>query len=203
MANNCYYEMVVFGTKENCNEWLNRMRGEDCSVYKRFYRVFDSDVIDEGGSDKNYFMHIVGDCAWSLYCCGRRDEPEEDLFAKTTAELSMVMEAYSSEPGMGFQEHFIYDNGEMIADECKDYTEVCWDSSEFERIEDFIKEWELTLTEEDFDEDGIARIGGFGEDWGDFTYKRLPDLLHPFRDYNPDNEHCFEDSDESIMSLVV
>ena len=131
MANDCYYEMKVYGRREDCEEWLRRMKSYDAPNH--FYRIFSSDVCVVGGGENGYHIMIVGDCAWSLESCCRASGYSGgiDLFAVNTKELHLRMEAYSREPGIGFEEHYIYDKGECLADECEDLERHYYDRSEF------------------------------------------------------------------------
>lgn len=170
MANFCRYEMKVKGTRESCEKWLKRMRSYD--EPNHFFRMFEPISIDEqGGSKSEYYMILSGDCAWSLETCCRTSgySHGKDLFAENSSELHITMEAYSEEPGIGFQEHYIYRNGECIADECEDRAEWYWDKTEYPAFELFKRDNKLPdgVSEHDFD-DGIYRFGGFRE-WGEFV----------------------------------
>lgn len=110
-------------------------------------------------------MTICGDCAWSLESCCRTSGYSEgvDLFEVNTKELHITMEAWSTEPGMAFQEHYIYNNGECQLDECVDYIEYWYDKERYESIEEFAKEYDLgNITEDDLDENDNYHTGGFG-----------------------------------------
>ena len=170
MANYCQYEMKIKGTRENCEQWLKRMRSYD--EPNHFFRLFKPVCItEEGGSGSEHYMILYGDCAWSLESCCRTSgySGGKDLFAENSRELNITMEAYSEEPGIGFQEHFIYRNGECIADECVDWAEWYWDKSEYPSFELFKRYNTLPdgVTENDFDE-GFYQFGGF-QKWGEFA----------------------------------
>lgn len=170
MANYCRYEMKIKGTRESCEQWFERMCHDDDP--KHFRRLFEPVNIDEqGGSESEYYMILSGDCAWSLETCCRKSGYSigKDLFAENSRELHITMEAYSSEPGIGFQEHYIYQNGECIADKCVDWIEWYWDKTEYPTFELFKRDVNLpdSVTENDFD-DGVYQVGGF-QDWGAFA----------------------------------
>lgn len=169
MANNCFYEMKIKGSRESCNKWLQRMKSYDEPSH--FYRMFEVYVDDEYGTESEYCMQLSGDCAWSLESCCRASGYSNgiDLFAENTEELNIVMEAYSTEPGIGFQEHYIYNNGQCEAEECVDYTELYWDKDDFPSFDDFKKEYNLEddISEDDLDEGEYIHQGGF-ESW-EFT----------------------------------
>ena len=118
MPNYCNYTMKIKGMKEKCDRWLDKLR--DYDEDNHFWRIFESEVYDEGGTENDYYMCISGYCAWSLESCCRSGYTEEDLFEKNTRQFGLVMEAWSEEPGIGFQEHYIYNKGDCIKDECVD-----------------------------------------------------------------------------------
>lgn len=168
MPNYCDYEMKIKGTKKNCQEWLSRMN--DYEKENHFWRIFDADIVDEDGTENNYEMTICGDCAWSLESCCRASGYSNgvDLFEVNTRELNLIMEAWSTEPGMAFQEHYIYNNGECQSDECIEYNEYWYDEDEYESIEKFAKEFDLgNITEDDLDENDYYHTGGF-ENYGQY-----------------------------------
>lgn len=167
MPNYCEYEMKVRGKKENCQKWLQKMKSYD--EPNHFWRMFDPIYIsDEGGTDDDYFMVFAGDCAWSLETCCRDSgySGGVDLFEVNTRELHLKMEAYSSEPGCEFQEHYIYIDGECEVDDCVEWHEWYYDESDG-TFEEWKKMYGLPdyLSEDAFDEDGYYHEGGFSY-WG-------------------------------------
>ena len=163
MPNYCGYTIKIMGTKENCEKWIKKM--EDYNEENHFYRIFDADVYECGGTESNYFMCISGDCAWSLESCCRASGYSNgvDLFEVNTRELNLVMEAWSEEPGIGFQEHYIYNKGECEADECED-AEFWWSEmiDGYGSYEDLKKNYPNAPSEEEFREtDGDIIVGGF------------------------------------------
>ena len=162
MANNCYFEMKIKGTAEDCGKWYKRMISYDEPNY--FHRIFSADIYEEGDIDKEHYMCIAGECAWSLDTCRRTsgDSEGKDLFAMNSQELSIDMEVYSSEPGMAFQEHYIYKHGECLNEECIDYEEIFYDKEMYENFEKFKNKYNLpkNVTEDDLDE-GWYNKGGF------------------------------------------
>ena len=160
MANDCEFSMKIKGKKNNCNEWLKKL--ESYSEENHFWRIFDSEVIFEEGTDDKYEMEIVGYCAWSLLSCCIDGYTDVDLFAINTGNLNLVMEAYSAEEGIGFQEHYIYNRGVCECSECEDCTWYFWDKEEYPEFNLFKKENNVPdeITEELFDNEGWCRIGG-------------------------------------------
>lgn len=122
MANDCYYRMRIAGKKENVKEFTRAMKGvdeyESCGVG----RVFDCTIVDEFMLDESFVEYLEGDCAWSILTA-MRDPSRENNVESLSKRLSLSVEAYSEEPGVGFAEHFGIINGEIIIDECVDYFE--------------------------------------------------------------------------------
>lgn len=82
---------------------------------------------------------------------------------KESKRLNLMIEVYSEECGEAFQEHYLFDNGDTIIDECVDYNEYyIGDYNSKAEAED---ELDIEITDEEWNcgEEYIKR-GGFG-DW--------------------------------------
>ena len=170
MANNCWYSMKIVGDKKNCDEFIKRLNSYE--EPNHFWRIFSAEIygVDYGidDNDKNKVaMYIDGDCAWSLESCCRASGYSNgvDLFAVNTKELDLEMEAYSREPGMCFEEHYIYKRGNCFADECLDINVYWWDTTEFPTFEEFKKEYPDAPSIEHFEENNEAIVGGFEKNY--------------------------------------
>lgn len=165
MANLCDFSIKIRGTKASCEKWLALM--ESYEKEQHFYRMEDVYVSEADGTEEEYFMVLHGCCAWSLETCCRASGYSEgvDLFAVHTKELNLVMEAWGEETGMGFQEHYIYQNGICLTDECADYYEYFWDREAYPAYEDLKKDNPDAPEESAFIEDvaGVGGINGYGE----------------------------------------
>lgn len=171
MANNCYYEMRVKGTEANVDTFVKLLKAEYNEFPKHFWRVFSAEVYDESTIDGVKTVDICGDCAWSVRACMgegtwtyMESHPDKSTSLREQSKLlQLQIEVYSSEPGMCFQEHYLYKNGEEIHNECVDYSEMY-----FEDEADFNKQKEEGdcdgYTWDDVDENGNIKVGGFG-DW--------------------------------------
>lgn len=175
MANNCGYNMKVVGDSEaNVNEFcqiLSYQHPDD----RYFSRIFEAYVYRTEHINNQYIAYISGDCAWSVYSCMcagpftyYTDRDIDNLsvtnLALETKRLHLVVEIYSEEPGVGFAEHIIYDNGEEIEMEERDFSEYWLD--DFESAEEFEDEYDLTLTpqqKEHLLKEGYITIGGYDE----------------------------------------
>ena len=166
MPNYCDYSMKIVGSKESCEEFVARLT--DYDKPKHFWRIFEA-YTDDGGDDRNgnHTVYISGYCAWSLESCCRASGYSDgvDLFAVNTEELSLDLEAYSREPGIEFEEHYIYSKGTCLQDECREIDVFWWNEDEYPAYEDFKAEYPDAPPESDFDEGGEAYLGGFGDDF--------------------------------------
>ena len=165
MPNYCDYTMKIVGDEKNCQEFLKRMKSYD--EPNHFYRIFAADVYEEKNEGAKSEVYINGYCAWSLESCCRESGYSDgvDLFAVNTEELNLQMEAYSREPGLAFEEHYIYKQGNCLVDECRDITPWWWDDSEFPTFEEFQAKYPDAPPKEYFDEGGNAYVGGFGNEY--------------------------------------
>lgn len=166
MPNYCDYIMKVVGKQNDCRTFMTKLKSYD--VADHFWRIFEADAQEEKNEEK-FSLYISGYCAWSLESCCRASGYSNgiDLFEVNTRELSLKMEAYSHEPGIGFEEHYIYDNGECIKEECVDMTEYFWDKSEFPTYEEFVEEYPDAPPADSF-EDYVSVAGGFGDGYGEW-----------------------------------
>lgn len=182
MPNYCYYEMCVRGQKKNVEEFIKVIKADynytDMKfTYKRhLFRVFSADYDElEQVENDDYRVIISGDCAWSVATCMlphgyyrslKAEYPNEfrgTTLQKESRKLNLAIEVYSEECGMCFQEHYLFDNGEEIINECVDYNEyaIYEYTSKAEAEEDL----GIEITDEEWNsgEEYIKR-GGF-EEW--------------------------------------
>lgn len=185
MANNCFYTMHVKGKKENIDAFFAELR--DYERVPHFWRVFSADRLDlQTDPDGTVVAEIIGDCAWSVYCCMTdgagtyaHDCPDVSTsLQKESKRLSLAIEVFSEEPACEFQEHYHYEDGAEIANE-----DVKWHSYRFdedrydaptreEKFAAFLKENDLSAKAyslEDLDDCDCVHSGGFGY-YGDFAF---------------------------------
>ena len=143
MANNCVFLMRISGDQASVDEFIKVVENDyhynedgryQGTFDRHLSRIFSNEVI---GYENDKFgictAELVGDCAWSVYSCmteggyySRRflKEYRERSHATTlkleTGRLGLRIEVHSEEPGIGFKEHFLYDKGEEIINECLD-----------------------------------------------------------------------------------
>lgn len=176
MANICDFSMCVKGTHDDIEKFYNAMT-QNGNIYMG--RGADAEIQyedEEGGA------FIDGWCKWSIQSAliddaiSMRNEPDKWYFGdnidKSNLEFitlieacrkwNITMEVYSEETGCCFQEHYLIRNGDIELDECIDYYEYCL--GDFRTKEEAEKELEVTITDEEWDNEGLISKGGF-EDW--------------------------------------
>ena len=140
MANICSFSMVVRGKKENI-ETFNNMMQQVGTVYMGRGAELDCEDMEEL-SDNNYRCQMLGQTKWSIQSSlidnaismrsdsGRWSFGDIDkstlsfvTLYEACEQLNLDMECYSEEPGIGFQEHYLYVNGKLLEHECVDYSE--------------------------------------------------------------------------------
>ena len=170
MANICSFKMMVKGEHENIAKFYNAMsqngniymgRGAEAEIYYK---------------DENC-AQIDGWCKWSVQSAmidnaismrtepnlwafsTRKEELEFITLLEATEKWNLVMEVYSEEPGCEFQEHYVFDNGTILCDECVEYHEywIC----EYETKEDAEEELGITITDEQWKYEDCISYGGF------------------------------------------
>lgn len=169
MPNYCDFAMKVVGKKTDCRTFMSKLKSY--SVPNHFWRIFEANGYDEETHGDQTSLYIEGYCAWSLESCCRASGYSKgvDLFDVNTRELNLKLEAFSSEYGMGFEEHYIYDNGECKACECIDVTEYFWDRTEFPTYQEFKEEYPDAPPEEKFDLEDSVVVGGYGDNYAAWT----------------------------------
>jgi len=158
MANICSFSMVVKGNKENIETFKN-MISQEGTVYMGRGAEIDFENMEECDDDDGFRCQLDGQTKWSIqsslidnaismredngrWSFGDIDKTKLSFVTLFEAceQLNLDMECYSEEPGCEFQEHYLFVNGELLKDECVDYTE-----------------------QYDEDEDEWVSAGGFGE----------------------------------------
>ena len=175
MANNCYFDMKIAGKESGIRELLDMLNWngpEDRPGFGRVYslEVYNTETIAKKEGEDLLSVWCNGDCAWSVYTAMLDDGTRNPNLETETERLGLALEVYSSEPGIGFQEHYIIDKGKIIEEEERDYQEHWIEMMKKEDIIEVCKENEIPY--EDIDEyindNGDLCIGGFGEEFGVF-----------------------------------
>ena len=168
-------------TEEQIRKYSHCYEEDNWKLYtnaeKHFYRVFsacpdekDGEIIYQKSSDGRWETYVCGDCAWSVAACmmdsflsyysQSRNEPLREhgtTLEIESKELDLDVEVVSAEPGCCFSEHYLYKNGELLADECFDYQEYCLD--DFETKEEAEKENGISITDDEWEKKGYISRG--------------------------------------------
>ena len=156
MANDCYYEMKVTGTKKSIDEFVRTLqccynyKSRTFTANKHFYRVSEVYVDDYVKQPNSPFYSTVihGYCAWSITSCMMDDgyyetyhkffkSPKDTTLRQASKQLHLAIDAFSSEPGFCFQEHIKFLNGKCLVNACVDYYEASIDNEK--DLDDFNK----------------------------------------------------------------
>ena len=141
MANICNFSMIVKGKKENIKQFIDMMEQKGTVWMGRGAVVYSTDI--EEVENEKYRYQIDGDTKWSVYssmirnAISMRTEPNKWGFGEgvdktklsfvtlfeACKQLELDMEVYSEECGCCFQEHYLFIDGELVADECVEYVE--------------------------------------------------------------------------------
>ncbi len=174
MANNCCYSMKIVGhNKQDIDEFISMLQyhHKDGKYFARIFEAYVSNIYEE--NEDRFVASVDGDCAWSVYSCmcagpftyyDRNCEKDNEItnLAIETKRLNLIVEIFSEEPGIGFAEHIIFDNGTEVLMEEEDYGEYYNDENL--SIEEFEEENGLHLTEkqkEKLIEEQYVCIGGY------------------------------------------
>jgi hypothetical protein len=163
--------MKITGQAKGVKEFIRMLQWKDEFEYNGLGRVFEfsfeTEDIDKKREDEIVSVVGFGDCAWSVLCSMMAEYRGANPSLESESErLGLVVEVYSSEPGCQFQEHMLFNKGDVVINECVDYEEHwIW---EFDTIEEYNDEYETNFTEDMVDDNGNICIGGFGDTYGDF-----------------------------------
>lgn len=174
MANMCGFSMLVRGKHEDIEKFYDAI-SQNGNIYMGRGAEAEIEYDDEDG-----VAQIDGWCKWSVQSAltdnaiSMRTKPNmwywgDDVDVNTlefitlleaTKKWNLVMEVYSEEPGCQFQEHYVFDNGTILCDECVEWEEYYIDA--YETKEEAEEEWEIEITDKEWKEGYVSR-GGFDE----------------------------------------
>lgn len=181
MANNCFFEVHVQGNEDGARFFADALIGMG--------RIYTADAEEVLGADGDLdYVEIYGDCAWSLQTAlGVEYEPNSE-FNKEIERLGLSVEAYSLEPGIGFQEHYVYKEGRLDIADYADYTEIYYGDMDPEQLEELAERLDVSpeaiSAMSDPDMDDTIAIGGFRWDFAG-TYGVAGPSLEELRDGVP------------------
>lgn len=179
MANICDFSMFVIGEKDNIEKLYDALNQEGNIWIGR--GVADADILIEVYSNQHHSAVINGWCKWSVqsalidnaismrsgnrrWSFGNVDVSKLEFITlkEASEKWNLVIEVYSAEDGIGFQEHYVFDNGVVVVDECVDWR-AGWDISDYDSRRDFEEDYDIEITDEEWEDRYIQESGGFGE----------------------------------------
>lgn len=172
MANICDFTMRIAGTEPAVAELLNGIANELSWHWRIDESIQNGELTPYPGCKSSAlgYADVEGSCAWSIRSSMIENKGERTL--KTEAKrLGLVIEAFSREPGLQFQEHYLIgrDGNAVIAD-CIDFWQYSVDSTpeeEWEYIEKVTGHTREMLMRTECD--GYISAGGYGSEYGEFT----------------------------------
>ena len=141
MANLCSFSMILKGEEADIDKFKNMMKQTGNVWMGRGAEILNEET--EETEDGKCRCQIDGYTKWSVHsslidnAISMRTEPDKWFFGdgedkskltfvtmlEACEQLNLDMEVYSEEPGCGFQEHYVFIEGVLVADESVDYTE--------------------------------------------------------------------------------
>ena len=177
MANMCSFSMLVVGKHEDIEKFYDAMSQEG-NIYMGRGAEAEIEYEDDYDEGKDR-AQIDGWCKWSVQSAltdnaiSMRDNPdmwgwdegtdtsklEFITLLEATKKWNLVMEVFSEEPGCEFQEHYIFDNGTVLVDECVEYQEywIC----EYDTKEEAEEELGIEITDDEWKYADVISHGGF------------------------------------------
>lgn len=176
MANICSVEMKIVGKRPNIDLFIAALEQKNMVYMGRGLWITDREFDDEAG-----YALLSGECKWSIEAAlidnaiSMRETPSAWSFGKDAPEkiefltlpeackkYSVSVEAFSTEPGCEFSEHYVVDPSGIQVDETCDYIEVWLDHDEYSSKEEAEKELKVSISDEDWEnEASIVISGGF------------------------------------------
>lgn len=163
MANICDFSMMVKGKKENIIQFVDMMEQKGNVWMGRGAAVdfIDMEEIENG----EFRCQIDGSTKWSIIsslvdnAVSMRTKPDEWSFGENVdrtklsfvtlfeacKQLGLDMEVYSEECGCGFQEHYLFIDGELVEEECVDYSEEYNEETEEYESSGGFDDWDFEI----------------------------------------------------------
>lgn len=136
MANSCDFEMKVKGKSESVETLIKLLKDHELDESEeRYFGGWLENIMYEMEDDpinQSSIAFVTGGCKWSviLSLLGVKDsyydEDKKDYGDKSkvtcleneSKRLNLDIEIYSSEYGVGFEEHFLIKEGELLINDC-------------------------------------------------------------------------------------
>ena len=145
MANICDFKMILVGTQENIETFLNELNGK--SEISIGYGVkgleYEIDILD----DNLYRCELTGGVNWSIKYAliDNADNVSSFSLFEACKRLNLDMECYSDEGGNCFQEHYLFQDGVLCEDECLDYEKEYDEEVDEHTIVGGFGEWDFSI----------------------------------------------------------
>lgn len=201
MANYCAFDLKVAGRDAAVQDFIRMLKHDPSLPGYGLGRVFSFDALpdtEEHCPDDPSLVSIqgYGDCAWSIQSALMDWKPY--TLTDVSENLGLVIEAYSSEPGCQFQEHYLVSKGDVLLEECIDYEEI--DATELtdEEILEIAEDHDLTSEQvlSMVNDNGYICFGGYGESYLDFedlfSYFQVQEIEHS-SEKQPDKSFSLDD----------
>lgn len=150
MANNCFFNARLIGkgdVVDKVSEWIKNHTYDSCEFVESAGPPISDKILTDFEHDTD--ICIYGDVKWSVLSAWNLDKKNpkspynidsatSEIMKKTLQNLEnkrvhgeslldftegYMIEIYSEESGMGFQEHYIIKNGEVLVDDCRHWSE--------------------------------------------------------------------------------
>lgn len=170
MPNICLGNIMVKGYKNNVDEFTKIIQADydynkmEFSHIPHFFRVFEAIPCSEVLNGVNKTVNYLIECAWSIDACMMNNNSsyystcKKDFnefygtyLQEVAKNLNLLIEVYSEEPGMGFNEHYLFNNqGIQLIDDCVSMME--YDLNDYESSEDFYNKTGVDIGNYDFND---------------------------------------------------
>ena len=177
MANLCFFELRATGFKneKDKNAFLSVFSNDSgktptgCDTKMPYMAIYETELTIDGNT-----VILTGDCKWSINTSFTRNGFYKDkdknsnytCLEDLSEKYGLYIEVYSEECGFCFQEHYIFENGQVICEDSVDWSEHFigdYDTyEEWQKSDDFCED----VSEDDFDSakkngDSYVEVGGY------------------------------------------
>ena len=144
MANYCMVDMCVYGKRKDIDAFIKDLcldengRETDQGILSNYmFDLYNEDTYIHKINNYNIYDDIVsvvlrGSCKWSITYAFDIDKLKE-----ISKKYKILIDIYGEESGCAFIEEHVFLDGEKIHERIGDY--FCYDLSDYESYEDFIK----------------------------------------------------------------
>jgi len=169
MANNCYFEMKIAGEEKAVDALIFQMTQPGGYGLGDVFSFDETERETDPAGSSFIAVTGTGDCAWSLRTALVEWNNTRNLITESE-RLGLVIEAFSSEPGCSFQEHYLINQGRLLIDESVDYNEYLVEGLTADQLQRLGNMLGLTpeylLSKKNVN--GDYCVGGLGDQFGDY-----------------------------------